>query len=71
MNHMTKAIIIGRVGKIIPLNGVTKISIASNDPYKNKETGEWVVRTRWNTVSVFKEGLCKYVNEKLEVGSLI
>ncbi len=68
MKHITKTFIIGRVGKIIPFDKMVKISIASSDDYQNRDTGDWHEQTRWNTVTVFREGLRNYVKNKLEVG---
>ena len=47
--------IIGRIGKITDLGSVTKISIASNYPTRDKQSGAWQDNTHWNTLTLFGE----------------
>ena len=58
------------VGKINKLNGVTKVSIASQYPRKD-ENGEWDNNTHWNTISVFKESTQNWIENNLSAGDII
>ena len=51
MQNIAEFRIIGRVGKIIEHDKVTKVSVAAN--YNRQENGEWVTDTHWNEVTVF------------------
>jgi len=60
----------GRIGKIVPGNGVVALDIAANYSRKNDKTGEWTEETFWNRVSVFREALRKAVDEA-SIGDLV
>ena len=62
--------IIGLVGKITPIDGGVKVSIASERPYKDKQ-GKWVENTKWNTVTIFREGTRNWIAENLQPGDLV
>ena len=70
MNMIAEFTIIGRVGKINKLNGVTKLSIASQYPRKD-DKGEWNSNTHWNTVSIFSETTQKWIANTLEAGDIV
>lgn len=70
MANYAKFEIEGRIGKIVPGNGVIALDIAANYPRKNEQTGEWSDDTYWNRVSVFSETLRNAVGEA-NVGDLV
>ena len=61
----------GRVGKITPLNGVLKVSIASTISYKDKQTQKREYDARWNTITIFDDHTAKYIVENITPGDLV
>ncbi|RSV14774.1 single-stranded DNA-binding protein [Sphingomonas sp. ABOLG] len=51
MQNIAEFRIIGRVGKTIEHDKVTKVNVAAN--YNRQENGEWVTDTHWNEVTLF------------------
>lgn len=45
--------IIGRIGSVREVGPTLKISIAANERWTDRQTGEAKEKTRWNTVTVF------------------
>ena len=70
MNMIAEFNIIGRVGKITNLNGVTKVSIASKYPRKD-DHGEWHNNDHWNTVTIFNETTRKWIASNLATGDIV
>ncbi len=70
MNMIAEFAIIGRVGKINILNGVTKVAIASQYPRKD-QNGEWDNNTHWNTVTIFSESTQKWIADNLGSGDVV
>lgn len=59
---MNKIVIVGRVGQDVEIrstsNGrVAILSVATDEGYKDRETGEWVERTQWHRVVTYQVGL--------------
>lgn len=65
---VNKVIILGNVGNKEAFENVTKLSIATNESWKNKETGEKETATEWHKV-VFFGKLAEIVNQYVEKGS--
>lgn len=70
MNMIAEFQIIGRVGKITPLNGVAKVSIASKYPRKD-DHGEWHNNDHWNTVTIFNDTTQKWIAANLSKGDIV
>ena len=51
MQNIAEFRVIGLVGKITEHDKVTKVSVAAN--YNRQKTGEWVMDTHWNGVTLF------------------
>lgn len=62
--------IIGRVGSIKAFDNLTRLSIAANASYKDKD-GKWVDRTHWNEVVIFNEATRAYVAGKFAKGDYV
>lgn len=69
MSGLNQLSIIGNIGKKETKNGVTRISVAVNESYKDK-SGEKVERTEWFNCSLFK-GLSDVAEQYLKVGSKV
>ena len=70
MKNIAEFTIIGRIGKIDPLSGATRLSIASN--YRRKgEDGQYGDDTHWNSVVVFSEPTRRYIDEHVAKGDLV
>ncbi|WP_192843511.1 single-stranded DNA-binding protein [Aureimonas sp. N4] len=59
---MNKITIAGRVGQDVEIrstaNGrVAILSVATDEGYKDRETGDWVERTQWHRVVSYQNGL--------------
>ncbi len=76
MRGVNKAIIVGNLGndpetKSLPSGStVTKISVATSEQWKDKETGEKKDRTEWHRVSAFGR-LAEIMAEYLRKGSQV
>ena len=78
---VNKVILIGNLGKDPEVNGgVTKLTIATSDSYKDKQTGENVEKTEWHRVVLFsrlgeiaaqylKKGSKVYIEGRLQTSS--
>lgn len=62
--------IIGRVGNVKSLNGVAKLSVATDRNFKD-DNGDWVERTDWNEVSIFGDEQIDRVMHKFAKGDLV
>ncbi len=73
---INKVILIGNLGndpevRYMPNgNAVTNISLATNDSWKNKDTGQTEMRTEWHRV-VFFNRLAEIAGEYLKKGSKV
>ena len=73
---VNKVILVGNLGnepetKYMPSgSAVTNISVATNESWKDKETGERVDRTEWHRVAMFNR-LAEIAGEYLHKGSQV
>ena len=73
---VNKATLIGNVGKDIEFktleNGtaIAKTSLATNESYKDKNSGEWIKKTEWHNL-VFWRKSAELANQLLTKGKLI
>jgi len=67
MQNIAEFRIIGRVGKVVTSEKVTRVDIAAN--YGRKVGDEWQNDTHWNTVTFF--GKAKERADKLASGDLV
>ena len=73
---VNKVILVGNLGnepdtKYMPSgSAVTNISVATNESWKDKETGEQVDRTEWHRVAMFNR-LAEVAGEYLHKGSQV
>ena len=74
---LNKVILIGRLGADPEVkqmsNGknVARLSIATSDSWKDKNTGEKKEKTEWHRVVIFSEGLVNVVQQYLKKGAQI
>ena len=62
------AIILGNVGKKDQSEKVTRLSVATNEKWKDKNSGEMIQNTEWHRI-VFFGKLADIVNQYVDVGS--
>lgn len=74
---LNKVTLIGHLGpdpEIVTLSSgkpVAKFSLATNDRWRDKRTGEVVENVEWHRVVVYNEGLVKIVEQYLHRGSQV
>ena len=74
---INKVILVGNLGnepehRVLPSGGgVTNISIATSESWKDKNTGEKKEKTEWHRVVVFNEGLVNVVQQYLKKGAQV
>ena len=74
---LNKVLLIGRLGAAPAIkqrvNGksVARISLATSQSWKDKNTGEKKEKTEWHRVVVFNEGLVNVVQQYLKKGSQV
>jgi len=74
---LNKVLIIGRLGadpEIKQMNNgknVARLSLATSDTWKDKNTGEKKEKTEWHRVVIFNEGLVNIVQQYLKKGAQI
>ncbi|MDF1769865.1 single-stranded DNA-binding protein [Maricaulis sp.] len=74
---MNRATIIGRLGKDPEIrhtqggNPVASLSVATDEKWRDKNTGEKHEKTEWHRVVIFAETACKYVENYAQKGSLV
>ena len=74
---LNKVILIGRLGADPEIkqmtNGknVARISLATSDTWKDKNTGEKKEKTEWHRIVIFNEGLVNVVQQYLNKGAQI
>ena len=74
---LNKVLLIGRLGADPEIkqmsNGknVARISLATSDTWKDKNTGEKKEKTEWHRVVIFNEGLVNIVQQYLKKGAQI
>lgn len=70
MKNVAEFTLIGRVGRITPGDGVTRVSIASNYRREGKD-GAWADDPHWNQIVVFGEGTRGYIAEHVAQRDLV
>lgn len=70
MKNFAEFSILGCIGKIEPLSGATRISIASNYR-RRRDDGQYADDPHWNTVVVFSESARRYIDEHVAKGDLV
>ena len=74
---LNKALLIGRLGADpeikLMVNGksVARLSLATSQSWKDKNTGEKKEKTEWHRVVVFNEGLVNVVQQYLKKGAQV
>lgn len=77
MADLNQITLIGRLGKdadirSIPSGGrVASLSLATDDGYKDRESGEWKKNTNWHQVVTFQEGIIKMLETRGKKGARI
>ena len=72
---VNKVILIGRLGRDPETrrtgsgNPVVSFSLATDETWKDKATGDRMQRTEWHNVVIFNEGLAKIAEQYLKKGS--
>ena len=63
MRSMNKVILVGRLGRDVEVRHlndggrVATLSLATDESYKDRNTGDWVDRAEWHRVVTFQKGL--------------
>ncbi len=74
---LNKALLIGRLGadpeikQMVNGKSVARLSLATSQSWKDKNTGEKKEKTEWHRVVVFNEGLVNVVKQYLKKGAQI
>ena len=74
---LNKVLLIGRLGadpeikQMVNGKSVARLSLATNQNWKDKNTGEKKEKTEWHRIVVFNEGLVKVVQQYLKKGAQI
>ena len=74
---LNKVLLIGRLGadpeikQMVNGKSVARISLATSQSWKDKNTGEKKEKTEWHRVVVFNEGLVNVVQQYLKKGAQI
>ena len=74
---LNKVLLIGRLGtdpeikQMVNGKSVARLSLATSQSWKDKNTGEKREKTEWHRVVVFNEGLVNIVQQYLKKGSQI
>lgn len=74
---VNKVILVGNLGSDPEIRNtqdgraVANLSVATNERWKDRETGERRERTEWHRIAVFNEGLVRVVENYLRKGSKV
>ena len=74
---LNKVLLIGRLGadpeikQMVNGKSVARLSLATNQNWKDKNTGEKKEKTEWHRIVVFNEGLVNVVQQYLKKGAQI
>ena len=74
---LNKVLLIGRLGadpeikQMVNGKNVARMSLATSDSWKDKNTGEKKEKTEWHRVVIFNEGLVNIVQQYLKKGAQI
>ena len=72
---LNKVLLIGRLGadpeikQMVNGKSVARLSLATSQSWKDKNTGERKEKTEWHRVVIFNEGLIKVVQQYLKKGA--
>ena len=74
---LNKVLLIGRLGadpeikQMVNGKSVARMSIATSNTWKDKNTGEKKEKTEWHRVVIFNEGLVKVVHQYVKKGAQV
>ena len=74
---LNKVILIGRLGadpeikQMVNGKSVARLSLATSNTWKDKNTGEKKEKTEWHRVVIFNEGLVKVVQQYVKKGAQV
>ena len=74
---LNKVLLIGRLGadpdikQMVNGKSVARLSLATSNTWKDKNTGEKKEKTEWHRVVIFNEGLVKVVQQYVKKGSQV
>ena len=74
---LNKALLIGRLGadpeikQMVNGKSVARLSLATSQSWKDKNTGEKKEKTEWHRIVVFNEGLINVVQQYLKKGAQV
>ena len=74
---LNKVLLLGRLGadpeikQMVNGKNVARLSLATSQNWKDKNTGEKKQKTEWHRVVIFNEGLVKVVQQYLKKGSQV
>jgi len=74
---LNKVLLIGRLGadpeikQMVNGKSVARISLATSNTWKDKNTGEKKEKTEWHRVVIFNEGLIKVVQQYVKKGAQV
>ena len=74
---MNRVELIGRLGADVTVNQlasggrVANLSIATDESYRNRQTGEMVDKTEWHRVVTFQDGLIDMLERNAKKGRLV
>ena len=74
---LNKVLLIGRLGadpeikQMVNGKNVARLSLATSDTWKDKNTGERKEKTEWHRIVIFNEGLVNVVQQYLKKGAQI
>ena len=74
---LNKVLLIGRLGadpeikQMVSGKNVARLSLATSNTWKDKNTGEKKEKTEWHRVVIFNEGLVKVVEQYVKKGSQV
>ena len=74
---LNKVLLIGRLGadpeikQMVNGKSVARLSIATSNTWKDKNTGEKKEKTEWHRVVIFSEGLVKVVQQYVKKGAQV
>ncbi len=77
MKGINKVMLVGYLGatpEVIQAENtgetMTKLSLATNESWKDKQTGEWMTRTEWHRITLFRH-LADYAGAYLKKGDFV
>ena len=74
---LNKVLLIGRLGadpeikQMVNGKNVARISLATSNTWKDKNTGEKKEKTEWHRIVIFSEGLVKVVEQYVKKGTQV